>query len=355
VALALAGGPARCEPFDDPFALRNQLPFNLLFLDGTPRAAGLLERGGRMTSIRAAYESTFVTNRDLVDEFRRDDFATYGGRVTLPILETVAASEPGRSAYMMDGETLRAALEIRVGLGGRLEASAELPILLHGAGFLDRPIDRYHEALGLPDGGRGAFVEDRFVMGYVADGETVYLEHAPGGLRQGDLVLSCRAAALREGRRAPGIALGAALKLPTGDARRLDGSGHADAGVSVAVSKRVGRSVLHAGYSFTRIGGWALAPSTRLEDPRSLYAAWAFDLSSRVALVGQVSRSSGAFPFRAGSDLGRLAQEITAGARWKTRSGRLAEAALIENLDTYLNTPDIGLLLGYAWLPQAAQ
>ncbi len=345
VLISLAAS-ARAAELDDPFPLRNQLPFNLVFLDQTPRSARILPRRATRLAIDFAYESTFVTTEGLVSAFRQDDFTLYDGRVTAPILRAAAGSSPGGTAFILDGETLRSLVDFGIGLGGRFEIDAEIPLLLHTSGFLDPFIDDYHDRLGLPDGGRTAFARDRYIAGYVGDGEEIFIDRPPGGVRPGDLVLTGRAALLKSGDQRPDIAAGLSLKLPTGSARRLDGSGSVDAGVSFQISRRFERSTLHGGYAVARIGDWALAPRLPLHSSRSLFVAYSFAATARSHLVVQILRSSGPFSFRPGSDLGRVAQEITAGFRHRMHGGLQLEWAVIENLDRYLNTPDAGVFLG---------
>jgi hypothetical protein len=326
--------------------LRNQLPFHLMFLDQTPRAARLLPRHQIRFALHLTYESTLAASDDLVSLFRQDDFATFDGRVTQPVLETVAAGTPGGTAFILDGETLRAAIEARFGLAPRLEVGLEIPLLSHGGGFLDSLIDGYHERLDLPDGGRTAFARDRFRAGYVGDGESFFFDHAPGGVRLGDLAISARLG-LAPGRgRWPGVTGALTLKLPTGDADRLHGSGSADYAASIQLTRKLVRATWHAGYAHTWLGGWEIAPDLPLQDPRSLFVACAFQAGERTALVVQVLRSSGVFPYRAGSDIGRVAQEIAAGFRHRLPGGALLEWGFVENLDHYHNTPDIGAFLG---------
>jgi Protein of unknown function (DUF3187) len=346
LGLALQGSPPRAASPDDPFPLRNQLPFNLLFLDQTPRGAALQPPGTMRVETHLAYENTLAATDDLVSLFRADDFATFDGRVTEPILQAVAAASPSGSAFFLDGETARLVVQGWFGLARRLEAGVEIPFLLQSGGLFDSVIDGYHDHLGLPDGGRPGFARDRFVAGYVDDGESVFIDGTPGGISPGDITLSLRAALLRGRRRLPDLTGAVSLKLPTGDPRRLAGSGSADYGASISVSRRLGRHTLHGGYARSVPGGWDLAPGVPLEDLRSEFGAYAFAATPRTTLIAQILRSSGAFPPRAGSDLGRVALEIALGARHGRRGGRTFQWAIVENLDRERNTPDIGLFLG---------
>ncbi len=334
---------------DHPFAKRNQLPFNLLFLDQTPRSARLLAPRDVRLSFTLSHENTLVGDDALQSLFAEDDFSTLGGIVTEPILANVAALSEGGTSYFIDGETMRMVLEGAVGVGPRLELDVEIPLLLHSTGRFDGTIDSYHERFGFPDGGRSSFAQYRYVGGYVGDGESVFIEGSPGGMGLGDIVLSVRSALLEATERRLAISAGFSLKLPTGDAERLEGSGHSDYGLGVQLSRWFGRSTVHLGYAYTFVGDWALAPGLPMEDLCSLVGSYAFAWTPRRVLIAQVLRSSGAFPHRAGGDLGTTATEITIGLRHLPQRGPSLEWGLIENLSGGQNTTDVGLFFGLSW------
>jgi len=343
---------AEPTPRDHPFPKRNQLPLNLLFLDQTPRSARLLGPDTFRLSFFMSHENTLVGDHDLHTMFAEDNFATLGGLVTEPILADVAASSPGGTSYFIDGETTRMAFEATFGIGRRFEVGAEIPVLLHSAGWFDGAIDSYHERFGFPDGGRPNFVRYRFVNGYVGDGESVFIDGSPGGVGLGDIVLNARTALLEARGRRPAISAGLSLKLATGNPGRLEGSGHNDYGLGVQLSEWIGRSTIHFGYSYTFSGGWALAPTLPMEDLRSLFGGYAFNWTPRRVVIAQILRSSGAFPYRAGGDLGTTATEISIGMRHLLNRGYSLEWGLNENLSPDQNTTDVGLFFGLSFLNQ---
>jgi len=349
VGAGLPGGASAAE-LDDPFPLRNQLPFSLLFLSPVPASARPPADRGVRVAFGLAYENTLAATDDLIRFLRQDDFQTYGGRVTLPLLKAVASVTPGRTAFVLDGETLRTVIEARALLAKRFEAGIEIPLIEHGRGFLDSIIDAYHEHLNLPDGGRPGFASDRFSAGYVGDGEEVFFDHPPGGLGLGDITLDGRAFLLREGSGRPALAAGGSLKLPTGSAAHLRGSGSTDYAASISLSKSLGRSTLHAGYAYTFVGAWRLAPDLPLRDSRSLFGTYVFSPGRNTALIVQTLRTRGPFRFRAGSDLGRVAWEVAVGLRHRLPRDLALDWALIENLDREHNTPDVGAYFGLSLL-----
>lgn len=342
----VAASPA--SSLDDPFPVRNQLPLALPFLEPAPRSGFLV--GARVVawSFSLAYESTLVASDPMIDLYRRDDFATYGGRVTQPVLEGVAAGSPSGSAYYVDGETLRAVLDAQMGLSERFEIGLEVPLLLHTRGFMDSPIDTFHSWLDLPDGGRTVFARNQYVVGYSDDGRTVFLDESPTGLRLGDVVLSGRAALARGAGGRSALAASLLVKLPTGSVERVDGSGHADVAAGLQASWRIGRSALHAGGAYSHLGDWSLDPGLELGERLSLHLAWAYNTSGASAILVQVLGGTGPFPSREDGSLGEPAAELVVGMRHAGPPGWAFEWAVLENLTRDLNVPDVGVFLGVA-------
>ncbi len=340
----LLPGIAFASGLDDPLPIRDLFPFKLLFLDQPPSGAALQPPLRLRLSINAAYVNTMVATTDLVELYNKDP--TYRGIVTLGVLQTVADAQPSRTAFIMDGETLRTTLQARVGITQRFEIGLDVPFLTETRGFMDPYIDDFHHSFNLPDGGRTGFAHDQFRAGYIGDGATVYFDEAPGGIRLGDVVLSAAGALLVEGHRSPALSLTFSAKLPTGDYHNLDGSGSLDYGGMLRLSKRWGRSTAHVGLAYNSVGEWRLAPTLPLHNSRSLFGAYVFTATPNTCLILQALRTAGPFPFRSGNDLGKVAMEVAAGFRHRMARGLELEWSFIENIDPYYNTPDIGVFLG---------
>jgi uncharacterized protein DUF3187 len=346
ILACLIPGLVLATDLDEPFPLREALPFRLLFLDQPPGEAGLQPASEARFSVSAVYVNTMVATDDLIHLYSRVGQQLYDGEVDLGVLQMVAGSQDSQTAFIVDGETLRTSLRARVGILPRLEAGLEVPFLSQGSGFMDPIIDSFHDHLHLPDGGRTGFAHNQFRAGYVGDGETVYLDRSPSGLQLGDIVLSATGALLLEHGRSPALSMTLSAKLPSGDYRTLAGSGSRDYGANVRYSQTWGRSTLHAGYSYNALGEWRLAPDLPLRNSKSMFAAYAYAATPNTSLIVQILRSGGPFPFRSGNDLGRVTLGLSAGFRHRLPRGFDFEWSFLENLEPYYNTPDIGTFIG---------
>ncbi len=333
---------------DDPLPVRDPFPFRLLFLDQVPSGAAILPEHQARFSLDASYVNTMVATDDLIRVYERNGQA-YDGEVSLAILKMVADAQPSRSAFILDAETMRTTLRARVGVARRIEVGADVPFLSQGRGFMDPIIDSFHERFHLSDGGRTGFAHNQYRAGYIGDGETVYLDRAPSGLRLGDVVLSATGALLVARGRFPALSLTLSAKFPSGDYRRLYGSGSRDYGAALRGSRAFGRSTVHAGYAYNAIGEWRAAPGLPLRNSRSLYAAYVVSATPHTCIIVQAVRTTGPFPFRSGNDLAKVAMEVVAGFRHRLPRGFQIEWSFIENLDPFYNTPDIGTFLGLTY------
>ncbi|HEX7025934.1 MAG TPA: DUF3187 family protein, partial [Gammaproteobacteria bacterium] len=112
-----AGGAA-------PFQTRDQNPLTLIYGLPVPTSADV-ETNGSFT----VDWSTDISNTSI-------------GEIT------------GDELLIVDGETYQTAVTTAFGVGNGWELSARLPFIAYTPGSLDRPIESYHDLLGLPQGNR---------------------------------------------------------------------------------------------------------------------------------------------------------------------------------------------------------
>ncbi|MBU0485921.1 MAG: DUF3187 family protein [Proteobacteria bacterium] len=142
--------------------------------------------------------------------------------------------QTGDTLVVFDGETYRTAAVFSYGLKDRLEIGMELPYITHAEGVLDYFIADWHEFFRLPKVGRDKRPNAVLEYRYVQDGKLQYLVDTPSS-GMGDLVLFAGYRLYRD--RGPdyrATALRASLKLPTGSATDLHGSGGWDVSLALA-------------------------------------------------------------------------------------------------------------------------
>lgn len=184
---------------DGVFPLRNQNPFLQIYGLPTFQSAMLAESGG------------FKFN------------------ASLDIINDAEATENSLESLVIDGESYIATLSLRRRVAERLELGIDVPIVSHSGGFLDHAIEDWHDLLGLSNSRRtGPAKQLHFMYESVAASNFELTSSAVG---IGDIQL---AAAVPFG---PAFAIRAAVKLPTGDADKLHGSGATDLSLGLYASR----------------------------------------------------------------------------------------------------------------------
>lgn len=153
------------------------------------------------------------------------------GRIELRSLlaSSASRSQASSESVLLDGETTRVTLALDYGLQENLEVGVEVPYLFHQNGFLDDLIMDWHDFFHLPQGDRVALPRDRLDYRYQRNGASLLeVEDETSGLGDLRLVGALQLWQETSGDSEQHLALRASLKLPTGDAAKLTGSGSTD-------------------------------------------------------------------------------------------------------------------------------
>lgn len=142
-------------------------------------------------------------------------------------------SNPGED-FVIDGESYFLTLSSRRRLANGMELGIDVPLIAHQHGFLDNAIESWHDTFGMSNTKRRG-PADQLYFSYAGNGAGYELNSPSFGL--GDIQLTA-AMPIRE-RANDGdfdVALRASIKLPTGDADKLLGSGAADFSIGAYVA-----------------------------------------------------------------------------------------------------------------------
>jgi hypothetical protein len=197
MALLLSRSALAQQPLlKEPFMVRNQNPFILVY--GLP--------GSTAADLLPMDESSLQLHLDM------SNFSK--------------TSNAPQEQVTLDGETYRMAMNYSRGLGGGWQVGVELPVIAQRPGFMDNFIEQWHDIFGLTNSDREPWPRNRLLFNYTRDG-IVEAEMTEGSTGVGDLQLQIARSLItsEEGNR---VAMHAALKLPTGDAERFQGSGSID-------------------------------------------------------------------------------------------------------------------------------
>lgn len=253
----------------------------------------------------------------------------------------------GGEQLTLDGETHRATLVYRQGLGRGYEWSMELPVVSQTGGFMDGLIINWHDFFGLPQGGREQTARDQLLYRYRRQGlDWLNVSTPASGI--GDVRLAGGYAPARRTHEVS-MAWRAQLKLPSGDSAGLLGSGGPDLALWLtltcpAPAQAVGRGCGYAAAGVMVVGRGDVLPEMqqRWVGFGSGGVAWRF-LPAFSALLQFDVHS----PFYRDTDLDALGKpgvQLVMGLRWRISEYTFAEAGFTEDLSVS-TSPDISFML----------
>ena len=187
-----------------PITVRNQNPIYLQSLSLKPMRAEVLPRGVLQVRLDSPYSNLFEQGND------------------------------GTSNLDLDMELWRPSLNASYGLRDDLEVGIEIPLLHFNGGFLDGFVQAFHNAFGLPNGGREWVPNNRFSYRFESGGEEI-ANFPPANLGLGDIQLMVKHQLTGEDSDWPALSWFAQLKFPTGRRSRGFGSGTLDFGLGAAL------------------------------------------------------------------------------------------------------------------------
>jgi hypothetical protein len=241
--------------------------------------------------------------------------------------------EGGPYTVHEDEETSRFSLEYKRGLGHDQQLSVELPILIRGGGFMDSIIEWWHKRiLRWEDPLRFATPEDLCIV-------DVPGAHFGSAWGQGDV--SC----MYSKRVSDRLITSAALKLPTGNASELMGSGAPDFGISADYETPIGPHWTYYLQGGLILQGTAtVLPNSRVVVHQEMMAI-VYKQNSRDAWIGQWNgEASATVTGVAGSD--STHRLITVGYQRKLSRTRFLEMYISEDRDLFENEFPEGANIG---------
>ena len=196
--------PGKVFSFDGPFQVRNQFPLFLPFHPPFLESSAVRDS----VSVSLSHSSVYVTEAS--------QFWTVN----------------------MDLELTELAVRLKKRFGDRLEIGLDVPFLRPTEGFLDRPLENFHNTLNTGDYGRHERPYNTFLYEVLYQGRPVILpESDKAGV--GDVRLTFKRE-VTDGM--PLVSIMGSIELPTGDAKGGYGNGSYDASLAMLVDIELGKT-----------------------------------------------------------------------------------------------------------------
>ena len=343
VSWSLTGGARELGPV----AVRNQLPFDQLFLGLTPEAAGTVERGALEADLSVSWSNTFIMSPEIHD-WVRENRPPGRHELTPDEIARLAAAYPGHDLYFFDGEVARWGLRLRYGLTDTLQLTLDTSIHSRGGGFADPTIESFHNLLGIGNANREYFPQNRFQVFMRFGDREFFRDGAPANNVLGDTSLELK---LRSRGRWHGWmgAVAAAVKAPTGNIRNFGGSGSWDAQLMGHASRPIGTAgAFHVNLAYTWLGGIDNLPDFDVDNiwtATAAYEIWSPHRTINWVLQGTFTTS--VFSGTTISDLSDASWLLMAGLRIPVGQRDLLTFAFIENIVQFDNSTDVALHVSF--------
>ena len=241
-----------------PLRAQQRYPLYIMFLTPEPDSPRLIEKGRFVTSLSIDYTSIYI------DETSK------------------------RWSALLDMEMTVVDLSLTYGITNRVNISLALPWISQNDGFLDGPLETYHDFFGFPNYGREDGPTDEF--GYhISVDDDAWFDARSGGLHLGESVVSVKIQLTNAGSRQGLISsLLLALKIPTGDEDHGFGSGRFDQGLVLLNQYRISPLILYLNPGIVLLSD----PKTQgadihVNNMMTLLAGIEYNVSDTWSLMGQ--------------------------------------------------------------------
>jgi hypothetical protein len=255
---------------------------------------------------------------------------------------TALLQEEGNEALLVDAESRELRLVLGRALSDRWTVQLQLPYRYTGAGNLDSFIDSWHDFFGLPEGERPNLPRDQFRIAYERNGDLV-IDRTSSVEGIGDLSADIGYQWISS--EATSVAAWASLKLPTGDADDLTGSGAADASLALAAEHRFGdRWSAFGQVAVSFLGDGDLLPAQQRSVAWSGLAGIGINVWRGLELKLQFDGHSAIFDDTQLDYLGD-SLSLTVGGAWKFASGWQIDFGVSEDIVVEA-APDVVFVIG---------
>jgi hypothetical protein len=324
-----------------PLRIRDVSPLSLFRLDMPPaHGVNAIERGW-------GFELGHThSNLYLLSKTAETWLQQRGLRENLSLAEAEELLEEPGDVFLFDGEVSVLNVTAGYAFSPRWQAMVTVPYHSYGGGLLDRPIENFHEAVGLGHDGRPYLPRNSVhVVARLGEQQQVIVtDDGSSGL--GDAVLTVRYN--RElAEKLFGVLEGAA-RLPTGKQHLYFSKQDPEFGIQTSLQYQKGIHGYYASLSYIWVADEPFFPD--VSDTPTLMLGFERRLSdsmTSVLLQGTWSQSTIRGVER--SDLTKARMQVSLGLR--RQIGRFSTSiALTENIVHLNNTPDVGLHVGMAWI-----
>lgn len=276
------------------------------------------------------------------------------GKLQLGLTQDIASIHSQNSnaneEILLDGELYRWNMSARYSLTDNIELGLEIPFLMQDGGFLDSFIVDWHRTFGLSQGGRNTAPKNRLLYQYKKNGQTKLDVHDDaGGIGDISLLAAYKLYDQQTDGDHDTLAIRTQLKLPSGDSKKLLGSGSTDLALFLtgATNRSTNYGILGL---YGSVGGLFTTDGDVLKDQRNNWVGFGniglgWSPTDWIGFKVQCDMHSKFYKKSSLDELGKFATSMTFGGTLKFPGNYLLDIGVAEDIavDT---APDVTFHLG---------
>jgi hypothetical protein len=329
---------------------RDLSPFGFLRLDMRPAHAVAIEPGSWALETEIGYQNTWALSPEV--ERYLVSLEPTGRRRIGPAEVQAIVDLPGEN-YLLDIETALFDMTFHYKLSRNWTAYAIASAITYQGGFLDSAIEGFHDTFGFSSFGRPAVERNQATLVYDLKGARVVLLEKPtdGGLTDPTIGVRYTGFQPLQNWR---LSLEGAAKIPVAGRRLLLSTGRADYGVQASLQRPGNKHAFYVDLAAVYYAGSsAPAPQDSQVIP-TLVLGYEYKLTANtnVNLQAYVSESVYSDDQTDLDELTGMKYQYSLGIRHR-RDNLIFTFGFTENVQNVNNTPDVGLQLGFAYVPFA--
>jgi hypothetical protein len=327
---------------------RDLSPFGFLRLDMRPAHAVSIQPGSWAIETEIGYQNTWALSPEVEDYLV--SLEPTGRRHIGPAEVQAIEDLPGEN-YMLDIETALFDVTFHYKLSRDWTAYAIASAITYQGGFLDSTIEQFHDTFGFSSFGRPAVARDQATLVYDLKGAHVVFLEKPtdGGFL--DPTFGIRYTGWQPLQNWQ-LSLEAASKVAVSGKRLLLSTGRTDYGVQASLQHPGNRHAFYVDLAAVYYSGATQPAPQDSQIIPTLVLGYEYRLSARTNLNLQAYVSTSVYSDEQ-TDLDELTgmkYQYTLGVRHRFES-MVFTFGFTENVQNVNNTPDVGLQLGFAYVP----
>jgi hypothetical protein len=336
--------------FYGPLRSRDLSPFGFLRLDMRPAHAVAIEPGSWALETEIGYQNTWALSPEV--ERYLVSLEPTGRRRIGPAEVQAIVDLPGEN-YLLDIETALFDMTFHYKLSRNWTAYAIASAITYQGGFLDSAIEGFHDTFGFSSFGRPAVARDQATLVYDLKGARVVLLEKPtdGGLTDPTIGVRYTGFQPLQNWR---LSLEGAAKIPVAGRRLLLSTGRADYGVQASLQRPGNNHAIYVDLAAVYYAGSSAPAPQDSQVVPTLVVGYEYRLTANtnVNLQAYVSQSVYSSEQTDLDELTGMKYQYSLGIRHR-RDNLIFTFGFTENVQNVNNTPDVGLQIGFAYVPFA--